>query len=110
MHTLVPIFKEKLTSFEKKEGPENRAEISYRLFKYFDNPRTYTLPIRHVNFKLTLIERLLYFADKKDLKSVGVSHGLANKLSILSKNLIPKMLSLKHIPMKIKRTYPIQIV
>lgn len=110
IHTWVPIFKEKLLCFEEAEVAQTRAELSYVLFKHFDNPRSLILPMRHVNFKMCLIERLLYFADKKQLKTLGVSSELANKLSVLSKNLIPTMLSLKHTAMKNNKTYPIQIV
>lgn len=110
IHTWVPIFKEKLLCFEEAQVAQTRAELSYRLFKHFDNPRSLILPMRHVNFKMSLIERLLYFADKKQLKTLGISTDLANKLSLLSKNLIPTMLSLKHTPMKNKQTHAIQIV
>ena len=84
IHTWVPIFKEKLLCFEDAHVAQARAEMTFQLFKQFDNPRSLILPMRHVNFKMSLIERLLYFADKKELKAAGVSTELANKLSLLS--------------------------
>ena len=106
----VDIFKEKLTSFENRNTPQTRAEASYRLFEHFNNPRAYTLVERHLNFKMAVIERLLCFSDKKELRLLGVNSELSEKLSRLCKNLIPKMLSLKYVPMRSLHTCRIQIV
>ena len=106
----VEIFKKYLTTVETVDNRQTKAEVSYTLFNQFNNPRSFILPLRHVTFKMAVIGRLLYFGNKKDMKKMGVSSELANKLSMISKNLIPKMLSLKYIPMKNRATYPIQIV
>ena len=104
------VFKVYLTAVETGDSRQKRAELSYALFKQFNNPRSFILPIRHVSFKMAVIERLLYFADKKAILNMGVSPELSGKLSQLCKQLIPKMLSLKHIPMKNTKSYCIQIV
>ena len=106
----IDIFKKYLTAVESTESRQTKAEVSYTLFKQFNNPRSFILPVRHVTFKMAVIGRLLYFADKKDMKRMGVSPELSGKLSRLCKQLIPKMLSLKHIPMKNTKSYCIQIV
>jgi hypothetical protein len=106
----VNIFTKKLTFIEESHGAQNRAEASYKLFEYFDNPRAYIIPMRHVNFKMATIERLLYFSNTADMRTLGVATDVSRKVSSLSKRLIPKMLSLTHIPMKNKGTYRIQIV
>jgi hypothetical protein len=104
------IFKVYLTAFETGDSRQKRAELSYTLFNQFNNPRSFILPMRHVTFKMAVIGRLLYFADKKDMKRMGVSPELSGKLSRLCKQLIPKMLSLKYLPMKNTQSHCIQIV
>jgi hypothetical protein len=65
--------------------------------------------MRYIEFKMSLISRLLNFSDKKELKQEGVTAELAERLSKLCKMLIPKILSLKYIPLTTKNSVPIKI-
>jgi hypothetical protein len=111
MYLLAKIIKKKLDNhFGNMNTPQEKGESCYNFFNCFNNPRCLVLPMRNVEFKMSLISRLLNFSDKKELKREGLTADLAERLSRQCKMLIPKILSLKYIPLTNKNSLPIKIV
>ena len=95
MDYLRRLYQDKVQRFHEATTAQEKCQEFYELFSTYKDPRRLMLLAYSSKFKDVNIGRLLYFSDKKLLLSSGVEPKLVERLHILCKNTLLRVMSLK---------------